>query len=119
MPSLSVDELVQLAGTRLTRTASDGDTSWRSIVADVNEAGLVIVTKHDEPEAVVLSVEQFAELTKRAAVADALTELRTKWDGELAWLNEPAASQELMEIFRSTPEEIAASANAVAARRGK
>lgn len=77
----------------------------------------VIVTNYNRPEAVVMSAERYVELQKAAKANDPMKRLREEWDRKLAWLNEPGAGELLQEIFDSTPEEIAAAANAAAKRK--
>jgi hypothetical protein len=43
-----------------------------------------------------------------------LARIRAQLDRDLAWMNEPGGADELRAIFRSTPEEIAEAANAMA-----
>ena len=115
--TITIDELEQLAGTHATRPATDVKARWRTIVEEANAVGQVIVTNHNRPEAVVMSVDEYTELKARAAKHDPMARIQAKLDRELACLNEPGAGARLLEIFHSTPEEIAAAANA--ARNGR
>lgn len=116
MPALTLEQLVELTGNDAKRPASDMKSQWRSIVEQANDVGEVIVTNYNRPEAVVMSVEHYARLKEQAVVNDPLARIRANLDRELAVLNEPGAGAKLLEIFRSTPEEIAEAANAAEAR---
>ena len=116
MPAMTLEQLQELTGSQTRRPASDVKSQWRSIVEQANEVGNVIVTNYNRPEAVVVSVEHYAKLKEQAAANDPLARVRAQIDRELAWLNEPDAGEKLMAIFHSTPEEIAAAANAMEAR---
>jgi prevent-host-death family protein len=116
MPALTLEQLVELTGNDARRPASDVKSQWRSIVEQANDVGEVIVTNYNRPEVVVVSVDHYAKLKEQAAVNDPLARIRAKLDRELAWMNEPGGAEKLLEIFHSTPEEIARAANAVEAR---
>ena len=116
MPAMTLEQLQELTGSQARRPASDVKSQWRSIVEQANDLGEVIVTNYNRPEAVVVSVEHYAKLKERAAANDPLARIRAELKRELACLKEPGAGEKLMAIFHSTPEEIAAAANALAAR---
>ena len=82
-------------------------SAWDEIVEKAKTGSEVIVTNDD---VVVISTESYTQLKKDAA----LTRVREEWDRRLACLNEPGAAEKLRKIFHSTPEEIAAAANAAA-----
>jgi prevent-host-death family protein len=105
------------AKVRETRPASLVKTNWRDIVADANIHGEVVVTNHERPEVVVVSMARYEKLRRDAEANDPLAKLRAEWDRELAWLKEPGAEEEIRRIFNSTPEEIARAANAAAKRK--
>jgi len=116
MPSITLEQLEELTGSQAKRPASEVKSQWRSIVEQANDVGEVIVTNYNRPEAVVMSVEQYAKLKEQLAANDPLARIRADLDRRLAWLKEPGAADELRAIFHSTPEEIAKAANEVAAR---
>ena len=116
MPSMTLEQLEELTGSQAKRPASDVKSQWRSIVEQANDVGEVIVTNYNRPEAVVMSVEQYAKLKEQVVANDPLARIRADLDRRLAWLKEPGAADELREIFDSTPEEIAEAANEEAAR---
>ena len=115
MPAMTLEQLEELTGSQAKRPASDVKSQWRSIVDQANEVGEVLVTNYNRPEAVVLSVEHYAKLKEQAAANDPLARIKAELDRKLAWLKEPGAAAILDEIFHSTPEEIAAAANEMAA----
>jgi len=77
---------------------------WRGVMKTVARHGRVVVTNHNEPEAVILSVDEYDRLLqllraagdKDRAVLDAL---RRKYDERLAWLNAPGAGETLDGLF--------------------
>src|SRR5262245_17549566 len=116
MATMTLEQLEELTGSQVKRSASDVKSQWRAIVEQANDVGEVIVTNYNRPEAVVMSVDQYAKLKERAIVNDPLARIKADLEKQLAPLRQPGAGKKLMEIFHSTPEEIAAGANAMAAR---
>ncbi len=100
------------------RSASFAKTHWRDVVEEAKLVGEVVVTHHDRPEVVVLSMDRYQEMRKAAAAGDPLAKLRKEFDQELAALREPDAAEKVRRIFRSTPSEIAKAANEANLRRG-
>lgn len=104
---------------RPSRPAAFVKSRWRDVVADANTHGEVLVTNHDRPEVVVLSLDRYDELQREASTNDPMADLRAQFDRELAWLREPGAGDELRRIFNATPADIARAANAAALKRKK
>jgi prevent-host-death family protein len=88
-----------------TLTASDVKRrGWRGVMRTVGSGGAVVITNHDEPEAVVLSVEVFEQLRERAARSEAhlesdLESLRRRFDERLAALEAPNAGDRLRGVL--------------------
>lgn len=91
---------------------------WRDVVAEANTHGEVVVTNHDRPEVVVMSLARYEELQRESRETD-LEFLRAEFDRELAAWRAPGASDLARRLFHSTPAEIARAANAAALRRNK
>jgi len=111
MTDLTMLELEKIAGKHTIRAASDVKSNWRSIVQDAKKQE-VIVTNYNRPEAVVMSVERYAELQKAAKANDPMTRLREEWDRRLAVLNTPEGRDIMDRWFNATPREIADAINA-------
>ena len=114
--SISMAELEKIAGAHTTRQASEVKSNWRVIVQDARRQE-VIVKNYNRPEAVVMSVERYAELQKAARAKDPLERLREEWDRRLAVLNEPESRERMDRIFHMTPQEIADTINADRAKK--
>ena len=77
---------------------------WRGVMRAVARNGKLLVTNHDQPEAVILPVEEYTailQLLHEAAARDeaALDALRRKFDERLASLQAPDAGEKLDAIF--------------------
>ena len=79
---------------------------WRGVMKAVARHGKTVVTNHDEPEAVILPVEEYNSLLERlreAAARDeaALDTLRRRFDERLTTLQAPAAGDTLRDLLRT------------------
>lgn len=79
---------------------------WRGVMKTVRSTGRIVVTNHSEPEAVILSTEEYARLVRMAEQAaprpeDALAALRADFDRRLAALETPDAADRLRKLMRS------------------
>jgi prevent-host-death family protein len=99
--------------------ASSVRTKWRDIVAEANASGEVVVTHHDRPEVVVLSMKHYDDLKRRSDPHDALAAYDADLERRMEWFKRPDAADLLLKAFHSTPQEIADAANREAARRRK
>ncbi|MEO5962361.1 MAG: hypothetical protein ABIO75_05455 [Thermomonas sp.] len=77
---------------------------WRGVMKTIARSGKVVVTNHDEPEAVILSAAEYTailDLLRKAADRDeaALEVLRRKFDDRLACLQAPDAGEKLASLF--------------------
>ena len=77
---------------------------WRGVMRVVARDGKVVVTNHNQPEAVILPVEEYTrllDLLREAADRDeaALDALRRRFDERLASLQAPDAGEKLDAIF--------------------
>ncbi|MDR1934513.1 MAG: type II toxin-antitoxin system Phd/YefM family antitoxin [Candidatus Accumulibacter sp.] len=94
--------------TQLPRTpASDvKKLGWRGLMKLVRRNGKTVITNHDEPEAVILSTEEYAEIMRLAQQSAAKTEsalraLRQRFDLRLAALQAPDAGERLRAVMRA------------------
>jgi PHD/YefM family antitoxin component YafN of YafNO toxin-antitoxin module len=77
---------------------------WRGIKRSVEAAGTLLMTSHDKPEAVILSLAEYRQLTEMASAAqreqqDKLERLSRAFDAELALLQQPGAGKRLRAAF--------------------
>lgn len=78
---------------------------WRGVIRTLREQGVVLVTNHDEPEAVILPVNEYAGLVEVAQQAESrmaseLEALRRRFDNRLAALRAPDAGARLRSLMR-------------------
>jgi PHD/YefM family antitoxin component YafN of YafNO toxin-antitoxin module len=81
---------------------------WRGVTRALEAHGTVVITNHDEPEAVVLPVDAYEKLAALAQQETARTEsaleaLRRRFDERLAALRAPDAAGRLRSAMRAGP----------------
>lgn len=78
---------------------------WRGVMKLVGRTGKVVVTHHDEPEAVILSIEEYRSIRRMLRDVDSRDEvtleaLRRRFDERLASLQAPDASERVRALMR-------------------
>ena len=79
---------------------------WRALMKAIATKGKLVVTNHNEPQAVILSMEAYDAILaafRAAAESDqvALDALRNRFDARLASLEAPDAGDRLRKMARS------------------
>jgi PHD/YefM family antitoxin component YafN of YafNO toxin-antitoxin module len=97
----TVTELDQLPRKPVSDVKREG---WRGVMKGVGASGKLLMTNHDQPEAVILSLAEFLRLTELADSAQRdrqrrLEELSAAFDAELAVLKRGDAGQRLRQAF--------------------
>ncbi len=96
-------------------SATEAKNEFGRILETVIQGGKVVITKHDSPKAVVISMDEFNALSNaHRAELEALSE---KFDRFLARMQTPAARAGMNAAFRATPKELGKAAVAAARRR--
>lgn len=81
---------------------------WRGVMREVDRTGSMVVTNHDRPEAVILSLDEYRALVLAAEASlrsshSALDTLRHDFDERLAALGAPDAGERLRDVFGQSP----------------
>jgi len=82
----------------------------------VIQGGVVVITKHDAPKAVLLSVDEFNALAH--APSHALDSLSGQFDALLARMQTPKARAGMKAAFAASPKQLGRAAVAAARKRG-
>jgi antitoxin Phd len=77
--------------------------------------GMVIITKHDSPKAVLLSVDRFNSLS--GIRHDSLASLTAEYDAMFKRMQSPQSQAAMQKAFRATPKLLGKAAVS-AARKG-
>lgn len=98
----------RLAGLPRTPASDVKKLGWRGVMRAVGREGRLLVTNHDQPEAVILSTAEYERLMQAAAGAEArqqaaLDTLRQSFDQRLASLQAADAGQRLRGVLAQAP----------------
>ena len=97
-------------------SATVAKQEFGGVLEAVLHAGAVIITKHDGPKAVLISLEDFEAL---AGAAEArLDTLSTEFDGLLDRMQTVRARTGMKAAFAATPKQLGKAAVAVVRKRG-
>ncbi|MBZ5630687.1 MAG: type II toxin-antitoxin system prevent-host-death family antitoxin [Acidobacteriia bacterium] len=93
-----------LPGTASRVPATVAKNKFATLLEDVMQGREVIITKHNSPKAVVMSVERFNALAK--ASSPDLTALSADFDARLARMQTPKTRSALQAAFDASPDEL-------------
>jgi prevent-host-death family protein len=97
-------------------TATDAKKEFARMLEMVIQGGVVVITKHDAPKAVLLSVDEFNALAH--APSHKLDSLSGQFDALLARMQTPKARAGMKAAFAASPKQLGRAAVAAARRRG-
>lgn len=96
--------------------ATDAKNAFGRMLETALREGGIVITKHDDPKAVLLSWDEFEALA--SAPSNQLTALAGEFDSLLARMQTPRAHKGMKRAFDSTPGELGKAAIAASRRRG-
>jgi antitoxin Phd len=97
-------------------TATDAKKQFGRVLELVLRGGAVVITKHDAPKAILLSMDEFNALTR--ATESSLDHLSAEFDAMLARMQTPKARAGMKAAFGAPPRELGRAAVAAARKRG-
>jgi antitoxin Phd len=98
-------------------SATDAKNEFGRILEKAIQGGTVVITKHDVPKAVLISVNEFNALSR--AVGVKLDTLSGEFDALLARMQTPAARAAMKSAFDASPKQLGKAAVAAARKRAK
>lgn len=105
-------ELVETASV----TATDAKKEFGRVLETVIQGGVVVITKHDAPKAVLISVDEFDALSRASEAR--LDTLSHQFDALLARMQTPKARIGMKTAFDASPKQLGKAAVAAARKRG-
>ena len=85
-------------------TASEAKNGFGRVVDRVAREGAVVITKHDRPDAVILSIAEYERLSRSATTeADALT---AEFDAMYERMQRPGTAAQIEAVFALSPAEL-------------
>jgi antitoxin Phd len=103
-------------GAASTITATLAKNEFGRVLEKAIQGGLVIITKHNEPKAVLISVHEFNALTNANRIK--LDTLSGEFDALLARMQTRAARAGMKAAFDASPKQMGKAAVAAARKRG-
>jgi antitoxin Phd len=100
-------------------TATDAKNEFGRVLDAAISEGAVVITKHEAPKAVLLSLDEYEALAGRSS--HELDELRAEFDAMFARMQTEDAARGMRGMraaFDATPEEMGRAALAAARKRG-
>ena len=97
-------------------TASEAKNEFARVLETAAQGGAVVITKHDAPRAVLISVENFNALA--AAAETNLDTLDGEFDALLARMQTPKARRGMKTAFDASGRQLGQAAVAARRRRG-
>jgi prevent-host-death family protein len=97
-------------------TATDAKKQFGRVLEMVLRGGAVVITKHDAPKAILLSVDEFNALTR--TTASTLDSLSADFDAMLARMQTPRARSGMRAAFGASPKALGRAAVTAARKRG-
>jgi prevent-host-death family protein len=93
-------------------TATEAKNEFGRVLETVIQGGIVVITKHEAPKAVLVGVEEFRDLAR--ARTSRLDTLRGEFDALLARMQTPEARSGMKAAFDATPVQLGEAAVAAA-----
>jgi len=103
-------------GATFTVTATNVKNEFGRVLEKAIQGGIVVITKHDEPKAVLISVHEFNALTNANRIK--LDTLSGEFDALLARMQTPAARAGMKAAFNASPKQLGKAAVAATRKRG-
>ena len=97
-------------------TATEAKNEFGRALDIVRGGGVVVITSRDTPRAVLVSVDEFNALARRADRS--LDTLTAEFDAMLARMQTPEARAAMKAAYHAAPERLGRAAVAAARRRG-
>jgi prevent-host-death family protein len=97
-------------------SATDAKNVFGRILEKAIQGGRVVITKHDVPKAVLISVDEFDALSRASRVH--LDTLSGEFDALLLRMQTPAARAGMQAAFDASPNQLGQAAVAAARQRG-
>jgi antitoxin Phd len=93
-------------------SATEAKNKLGEILDNVLRSGMVLITKHESPKAVLLSMEEYSELSR--AADSRLDALSGEFDAMLARMQTPKARAGMKAAFAASPKQLGKAALAAA-----
>ena len=97
-------------------SATEAKNRLGEVLDSVIQSGMVLITKHQTPKAVLLSMDEYSALSR--ATETRLDTLNSEFDALLARMQTAKARAGMKAAFNASPKQLGKAAVAAARRRG-
>lgn len=97
-------------------TATEAKNSFGLLLEKAIQGDVVVITKHDSPKAVLISVDEYAALS--GAPQAQIDSLSAEFDAMLHRMQRPGARRAMQNAFHASPKQLGRAAVAAARKRG-
>ena len=97
-------------------TATEAKNSFGHLLEKAIQGSVVVITKHDAPKAVLISMDQYAALS--GAPEARINSLSAEFDSLLTGMQRPGARRAMHNAFHASPKQLGQAAVAAARKRG-
>jgi antitoxin Phd len=95
-------------------TATEAKNKFGRLLEKAMQGGVVVITKHDAPKAVLISMDEYTTLSN--APESRINTLSAEFDSLLMRMQRPGVRKSMLAAFRASPKQIGKAA-VVAARK--
>src|SRR5580765_8254172 len=85
-------------------TATEAKNKFGRLLEKAMQGGVVVITKHDEPKAVLISMNEYAALSN--APESRINTLSAEFDSLLMRMQKPGVRNSMQAAFRASPKQI-------------
>lgn len=97
-------------------TATQAKNEFGRALEMAMQGGAVVITKHDAPKAILISMDEFNKLTHAAEFS--INSLSEEFDAMLARMQSPKSRAAMKTAFAASPKELGKAAVITARKRG-
>lgn len=97
-------------------TATEAKNKFGHLLESAMQGGIVVITKHDAPKAVLISMEEYTALS--SAPESRINALSAEFDSLLMRMQGPAVRGSMQAAFHASPKQIGKAAVVTARKRG-
>ena len=101
---------------RASVTATEAKNKFGRLLERAMQGGVVVITKHDTPKAVLISMDEYTALA--SAPESRINTLSAEFDSLLMRMQRPGARNAMQAAFHASPKQLGKAAVVAARKRG-
>jgi antitoxin Phd len=97
-------------------TATEAKNKFGHLLEKAMQGGVVVITKHDAPKAVLISMDEYTALA--SAPESSINTLSAEFDSLLMRMQRPGVRNAMQAAFHASPKQLGKAAVVAARKRG-